>query len=185
MADRAAFEEFVVARTPTLTRSAYLLTRDWSTAQDLVQAALAKSWFAWSRIGGDPEVYVRKVMLNTYASWWKRRWRGERATETLPERGVGDRTGELHERDAMWRALGRLPRRQRAVLVLRYYEDRSEAEIAELLGCSAGTVKSQAARALAKLRDDPSLATTSPGLDTKGRASVSYTHLTLPTKRIV
>jgi RNA polymerase sigma-70 factor (sigma-E family) len=158
MADRATFEEFVVTRTPALTRSAYLLTRDWAAAQDLVQAALAKSWFAWSRIDGDPELYVRKVVLNTFASWWKRRWRGEQATETLPDVGVTDGTRELHERDALWRALGRLPRRQRAVLVLRYYEDRSEAEIAELLGCSAGTVKSQAARALAKLRADPSLA---------------------------
>jgi RNA polymerase sigma-70 factor (sigma-E family) len=157
MADRAGFEEFVVTRTPSLTRSAYLLTRNWATAQDLVQAALAKSWFAWSRIDGDAEVYVRKVMLNTYASWWKRRWRGEHATETLPDAGVADRTRELHERDEMWRALGRLPRRQRAVLVLRYYEDRSEAEIADLLGCSPGTVKSQAARGLAKLRADASL----------------------------
>jgi RNA polymerase sigma-70 factor (sigma-E family) len=157
MADREQFRAFVVARTPALTRSGYLLTGDWGLAQDLVQTALAKSWFAWPRIDGDPEPYVRKVMLNTYASWWKRRWKGEQASGELPERAAPDATSASDDRDALWRALRRLPRRQRAVLVLRYFEDRSEAEIAALLGCTAGTVKSQAARALAKLRADSSL----------------------------
>jgi RNA polymerase sigma-70 factor (sigma-E family) len=157
MADRELFRPFVEARTPDLTRSAYLLTRDWGTAQDLVQTSLAKSWFAWTRIDGDPEPYVRRVMLNTFAAWWRRRWHGEQATEHVPEAAVPDHTRTSDERDALWRALGRLPRRQRAVLVLRYFEDRSEAETAELLGCTAGTVKSQAAKALAKLRTDTSL----------------------------
>jgi RNA polymerase sigma-70 factor (sigma-E family) len=158
MADREQFRTFVVSRTPALTRSGYLLTGDWGIAQDLVQTALAKSWFAWQRINGDPEPYVRKVMLNTYASWWKRRWNGERSSAELPEGAASDAIRASDERDALWRALRRLPRRQRAVLVLRYFEDRTEAEIAALLGCSAGTVKSQAARALAKLRADATLA---------------------------
>jgi RNA polymerase sigma-70 factor (sigma-E family) len=157
MADRTEFDGFVAGRMPTLLRTAYLLTGDLGLAQDLVQSALATSWFAWSRIEGDPEAYVRRVMVNTSVSWWRRRWRAERAVAAVPDVGVPDATAGVPERDAMWRALARLPRRQRAVLVLRYYEDRSEAEIAEILGCSAGTVKSQAARGLAKLRADSSL----------------------------
>lgn len=153
------FEDFVVTRSPRLLRTAFLLTRDWALAEDLLQTALARAWEAWARIDGDPEPYVRRIIVNTYASSWRRRWRGELPTANLPETvDVTDPHGGLDDRDRLWRALGRLPRRQRAVLVLRYFEDLSEAEIAEALGCSVGTVKSQASRAVAKLRLDETLA---------------------------
>lgn len=159
------FESFVVARGAALHRTAYLLTRDHGLAEDLVQTALAKAWQSWRRIQGEPEPYVRRVMVNTYASWWQRKWRGEQPTETLPETsaarsGGDDRSGpgRAHEdRDALDRALAALPRRQRAVVVLRFVEDLTERETAALLGISVGTVKSQAAKALAKLRIDPQL----------------------------
>ena len=155
------FREFVVGRTPALLGTAYLLTGDRAAAEDLVQVSLTKAWSAGRRISAaeSPEAYVRRVMANTYAAWWRRRWRGERPTETLPEVAGRDATDAVDARDEMWRALAALPRRQRAVLVLRYFEDLSEAETATALGISQGTVKSQAARALAKLRDDPQLRT--------------------------
>ncbi|MDG4820863.1 SigE family RNA polymerase sigma factor [Asanoa sp. WMMD1127] len=153
------FADFVVSRSPRLLRTAFLLTRDWALAEDLLQTALARAWEAWTRIDGDPEPYVRRILVNAYASAWRRRWRGELPTAELPEAAdAGDPQREFDDRDRMWRALGRLPRRQRAVLVLRYFEDLSEQEIAEALGCSVGTVKSQASRAMAKLRLDETLA---------------------------
>lgn len=154
------FNEFVVARSTRLLRTAYLLTQDWALAEDLVQAALVKAWSAWLRIEGDPEAYVRRILVNTHASWWRRRWRSELPSDVLPEpppTGDGDPHGRLHERDQLWSALHRLPVRQRTVLVLRYFEDLSETEIADVMGCSLGTVKSQASRALAKLRLDATL----------------------------
>ncbi len=147
------FSEFVATRSARLLRAAYLFCRDWALAEDLLQTALARAWVAWRRIEGDPEPYVRTILVNTHASWWRRRWNAEEPTERLPEEPAGtDPHRQVDEREALWRALGRLPRRQRAVLVLRYFEDLSEVEIAETLGCSVGTVKSQASRALAKLR---------------------------------
>jgi RNA polymerase sigma-70 factor (sigma-E family) len=153
------FEAFVAARSARLLRTAYLLTHDHGLAEDLVQTALAKAWFAWSRIeGGDPEPYVRKVMVNTYATWWRRRWNGERATAELPETGVSTAgTAGTEDRTDLWRALQRLPRRQQAAVVLRYYEDLTEAETARILECTVGTVKSQVSKAFAKLRIDPAL----------------------------
>ncbi|QZY29001.1 SigE family RNA polymerase sigma factor [Nocardioides coralli] len=150
-----AFEEFVAARSASLLRTAYLLTRDHGLAEDLLQTALTKAYLAWGRIDGNPEPYVRRVLVNTYASWWRRKWRGEHPTSELPEQahhpdGLGE-TGDL------WDALGRLPRRQRAVVVLRYFEDLTEAQTADLLGVTVGTVKSQTSKALARLRIDPSL----------------------------
>ena len=147
------FEAFVAGSSRRLLRTAYLLTHDHALAEDLVQTALAKSWFAWSRIVGDPEPYVRKVLVNTYASWWRRRWTGEHPTEVLPETGVDGPA----DRTDLWAALERLPRRQRAVIVLRYFEDLTEAETARLLDCTIGTVKSQTSKAFAKLRLDPAL----------------------------
>lgn len=154
------FDEFVVSRSPRLLRTAYLLVHDWALAEDLLQTALARAWEAWRRIDGDPEPYVRRILVNTYASSWRRRWRGELPTADFPETGaeVASPDGVVVERDRVWRALRQLPRRQRAVLVLRYFEDLSEAEVADTLGCSVGTVKSQASRALAKLRLDETLA---------------------------
>ncbi|MGC4937749.1 SigE family RNA polymerase sigma factor [Kribbella sp. DT2] len=152
-----SFDAFVLARSGRLLRTAYLLTQDHALAEDLLQTTLAKAWFAWSRIeGGDPEPYVRKVLVNTYSTWWRRRWNGEQPTDELPEPAGPEGTGAA-ERTDLWRALQQLPRRQRAVVVLRYYEDLSEAETARILGCSTGTVKSQASKAFAKLRLDPNL----------------------------
>jgi|tagenome__1003787_1003787.scaffolds.fasta_scaffold20741305_2 RNA polymerase sigma-70 factor (sigma-E family) len=154
---RPSFEEFVLARTDRLLRTAYLLTGDRALAEDLLQTALAKVWTAWRRIE-DPDAYIRKIMVNTYATWWRRRWNGERPTESLPEVITGSEIDAHAERRDLWSALGRLPRRQQAAVVLRYYEGLTEAETAAVLGCSVGTVKSQTSRALAKLRIDPALA---------------------------
>lgn len=160
--ERDSFDDFVATRSTRLLRTAYLLTHDRALAEDLVQASLAKAWFAWGRIDSRPEAYVRRIMVNTYSSWWRRRWNGEQPTGELPERHDAHRlhgaeNARVDERTDLWRALERLPKRQRAVVVLRFYEDLSEAETAEIMQCSVGTVKSQASRALAKLRIDPTL----------------------------
>lgn len=152
------FAEFVTARSPRLLRTAYLLTHDWAHAEDLLQTALVRAWSAWGRIEADPEPYVRRILVNVYASWWRRRWRQvERSTSHLPEHPTADEISRVDGRDAVWQAIGRLPKRQRAVLVLRYFEDMTEAQIADAMGISVGTVKSQATKALAKLRLDESL----------------------------
>ncbi len=155
MTDRPGFDEFVATRSHALLRLSYLLTRDWATAEDLLQTALVRSWQAWGRIDGDPEPYVRTVVVNTFTSWWRRRWNGEVPTAELPE--SASVAAGVEQRDLLWQALGRLPRKQRAVVVLRFYEDLSEAEIATVLGISRGTVKSQCSKALAHLRVDASL----------------------------
>ncbi|MGW0502509.1 SigE family RNA polymerase sigma factor [Micromonospora sp. NPDC003241] len=148
------FRDFVTARSAALLRTAYLLTGDWGTAEDLLQTALTKTYLAWKRLGGIEaiEPYARRVMVNTSTSWWRRRWHGERPTEVLPERAAADAIEQQLDRDVLWRHLRALPARQRAVLVLRYYEDMSEAQTAALLEISPGTVKSQTSRALATLR---------------------------------
>ena len=156
------FDAFVAARSSALLRTAYLLTRDHALAEDLLQTALTKAWFAWSRIETAPEAYVRKVLVNTYATWWRRKWNGEHATADLPDAGVASASEASDTSHDLWQAMARLPRRQRAVVVLRYFEDLSESETAVLLGCSVGTVKSQASKALAKLRIDPALTTEEP-----------------------
>src|SRR5262249_21950904 len=157
------FEEFVTFRSAMLLRAAYQLTHDWAQAEDLMQTALAKAWRAWSRLSGeaDPEPYVRKIVFNTYASWWRRRWHHEAPAAEVPETGTAPAAdARIGDRDQVWRALGRLPRMQRAVIVLRYFEDLTEAQTAEVLDCSIGTVKSQASRALAALRLDATLSVT-------------------------
>ncbi|HEU5110742.1 MAG TPA: SigE family RNA polymerase sigma factor [Micromonosporaceae bacterium] len=148
------FREFVAARSAALLRTAYLLAGDWATAEDLLQTALTKTYLAWKRLGEIEAVepYARRVLVNTATSWWRRRWHGERPTEVLPERPAPDRLEEHLERDALWQHVKSLPARQRAVLVLRFYEDMSEAQTAAMLGISVGTVKSQTSRALAALR---------------------------------
>lgn len=150
----AEFREFVAARSHALLRTAYLLAGNWATAEDLLQTALTKTYLAWRRLGRIEavEAYARRVLVNTATSWWRRRWHGERPTEVLPEQVGPDPIEEQVERDALWRHVRALPARQRAVLVLRFYEDLSEAQTAELLDISLGTVKSQTARALANLR---------------------------------
>jgi RNA polymerase sigma-70 factor (sigma-E family) len=152
-----SFDGFVLGRTDRLLRTAYLLTRDHGLAEDLLQTALTKAWSAWSRIEADPEPYVRKIMVNTYATWWRRKWNGERPSDVLPEPAGRSEIDTHAERRDLWTALGRLPRRQRAAVVLRYYEGLSEHETADVLGCTVGTVKSSTSRALAKLRIDPAL----------------------------
>ncbi|MFC4020736.1 SigE family RNA polymerase sigma factor [Micromonospora sp. GCM10011542] len=148
------FREFVAARSAALLRTAYLLAGDWATAEDLLQTALTKTYLAWKRLGGIEaiEPYARRVMVNTSTSWWRRRWHGERPTEVLPERAGVDEIEQQLDRDLLWRHLTALPTRQRAVLVLRFYEDMSEAQTAALLNISPGTVKSQTSRALSTLR---------------------------------
>ena len=148
------FEEFVAGRGQALQRFGYALTGDWALAEDLLQTALARAYPRWSRVQRDnPEAYIRKIMVNTWSSWWRRRWRGEVPTERLPEVAGPDRFMQVDSREALRSALAKLPPRQRAVVVLRYHQDLSEAQVAEILGVSIGTVKSQAAKALASLRD--------------------------------
>lgn len=148
------FREFVAARSSALLRTAYLLAGDWATAEDLLQTALTKTYLAWKRLGQIEAVepYARRVLVNTSTSWWRRRWHGERPTEFIPERPAPDQLEERLDRDVLWRHVKALPVRQRAVLVLRFYEDMSEAQTAALLDISPGTVKSQTSRALGTLR---------------------------------
>jgi RNA polymerase sigma-70 factor (sigma-E family) len=159
VADRSDYPAFVEGSWARLLRTAYLLVQDWAAAEDLTQAALVKAWLAWSRLDNDPEAYVRKIIVTTHVSWWRRRWRRrEMTTGQPPERpNAASETDTVDERDAVWRALGRLSSGQRAVVVLRYFEDMTEAQVANILGCSAGTVKSQTSRALARLRVDDTL----------------------------
>jgi len=171
MADRTGYDEFVAARSPRLLRVAYLLTRDWGEAEDLLQTALMKTWFAWPRLDDAPEAYVRKIIATTFISWRRRWWVREVSHDTLPERATSDGTAIVDERSRLWPALGRLPARQRAVLVLRFFEDMTEAQVATALGCSVGTVKSQSSRALAKLRTDARLAITDTNPPVRSRAA--------------
>jgi RNA polymerase sigma-70 factor (sigma-E family) len=155
------FAQFVAVRERALQRSAWLLTGDWGLAEDLVQTALARSWPRWERINrrDDPEVYVRRVMINTWRTWSRRRWRGEKASPAVADAVAGgDVAAEVAMRMALRDALTALTGRQRAVLVLRVYDDLPEAQVAQMLNCSVGTVKSAMSRALARLREDPRLA---------------------------
>jgi RNA polymerase sigma-70 factor (sigma-E family) len=154
------FAQFVEARERALQRTAWLLTGDRALAEDLVQTSLVRAWPKWERINrrDDPEVYVRRIMINTWATWAKRKWRGERATGSLPDGPAdGDVAAEIAVRMALRDALASLPARQRAVLVLRVFDDLSEAQVAQVLDCAVGTVKSTMSQALARLRSDPSL----------------------------
>ena len=154
MADRAEFDAFVAARSTTLLRAAWLLTGDWHRAEDLLQTALAKAFLAWHRIAdGSEEAYVRRVLVTTYVTWWRRAWRAEQPTEEIPERAEADASQDSVDlRLTLLAALGTLSRGQRAAIVLRYYCDLSLDETAAALGCSVGTVKSQSAKGLARLR---------------------------------
>ncbi|GAA3787632.1 SigE family RNA polymerase sigma factor [Sphaerisporangium flaviroseum] len=150
------FREYVVARGPALLRVAYQLTGQPADAEDLLQAALAKTYLAWDRINDRASLdgYVRRAMVNINISWWRRRKLEEYPSEELPESPIrdGPSPGEIHE--LLEEAINRLPVRQRTAIVLRYYEDMSEPEIAKALGISIGTVKSTVSRAMAKLRGD-------------------------------
>lgn len=155
--DEDAFRDFAVAQWPALTRLAYLIVSDAGHAEDIVQTVLAKMWPVWSRVGREaPEAYARKALVNTATSWWRRRWHGERPTESLPEHhGYDDELApRLSDRAALSVALRALPPRQRTAVVLRFAEDLSEQQVAAALNCSVGTVKSLTSRGLARLRDD-------------------------------
>ncbi len=158
-AQEAAFREFVVSRARGLLRSAYLLTGNLADAEDLVQSALAKTYQAWNRIEDRKALdgYVRRAMVNTHISWWRRRRLEEYPTDEIPDLPVADTSGSSELRDSLQRAIDRLPQRMRAAVVLRFFEDMTEAEVADVLGVSQGTVKSTVSRAVAKLRSDSDL----------------------------
>lgn len=144
----ASFTEYVLARRPALVRTAFLLCGDAHLAEDLVQQALVKAVGHWRRIGENPEPWLRKVIVNDHVSGWRRHRGRERLTDVVP-----DRTAEAAGRDLdLAAALALLAPRQRAVIVLRYYEDLTEHETARVLGVSVGTVKSQHRDAIARLR---------------------------------
>lgn len=154
--DEAEFARWVRAALPGLLRFGHVLTGSPAAAEDLVQTALLKTWSIASRPAagpgiGDLSAYTRRVMVNSHASWWRRR-RGRESTLSTSVAAVADPSEALDERDAMLRALAALPAKQRTVIVLRFYEDLSEADIAAVMGISRGTVKSHAARAMAHLQ---------------------------------
>jgi RNA polymerase sigma-70 factor (sigma-E family) len=157
----ADFREFVLRRRAALLRTAYLLTGDDGHAEDLVQTALLKAYGHWDRIAaqGEPMAYVRRVLVTTATSWRRRLLSTEQVMDAVPEQAHYDRYPERSA--AVMDALRALPPRMRAVVVLRYYEDQTEVQTAELLGCSVGTVKTQSSRAMARLREalapDPAL----------------------------
>jgi len=153
------FRDYVQTRRQSLLRTAYLLTGNLADAEDLVQSALAKTYLAWDRIEdrGALDGYVRRAIINTHISSWRRRRLQEYPTDELPDQAVADHATSSDLQETLRRAVDRLPRRMRAVVMLRYYEDMTEAEVAEALGVSLGTVKSTVARAVAKLRIDADL----------------------------
>lgn len=157
--DGPGFRDYVTTRGPSLLRAAYLLTGNRADAEDLVQAALAKTYLAWDRIEdrGALDGYVRRAMINTHISWWRRRKLDEYPTDEIPDQPVADHADQSQLQDSLRRAVERLPHRMRAAVVLRYYEDMTEAEVADALGVSLGTAKSTVSRAVAKLRVDAEL----------------------------
>lgn len=152
------FDDLVATQLGPLLRAAYLLTADRGLAEDLVQTVLTKAYLARSRVAraDSPEAYLRVILVNTHRRSFRRRRVAEDLTADVPDRPAA--LDDEPQRHDLAVAVAALPRRQRAVVVLRYLEDRPEAEVAAILGCSAGTVKSQAARALATLRRHPALA---------------------------
>ncbi|MEU3555710.1 SigE family RNA polymerase sigma factor [Streptomyces fragilis] len=154
------FQEFVQARWTRLVRTAYLLTGDRHLAEDLTQTALTKAYRSWRRVlrADSPEAYVRRILVSCNSDRFRKRRVPESLTASVPERAGRDEGERADTRGTLVEALAALPARQRAVIVLRYWEDLSETETAAALGCSAGTVKSQAAKGLAKLRATPGLA---------------------------
>jgi RNA polymerase sigma-70 factor (sigma-E family) len=145
----------MLAREPALHRLAVLLTGDPHSAQDLVQATLAKLYLAWERLDDREHVdgYARRILVNEHRSAWRRPWRRREVSTTRPPDSASEDRQYDGGRDAVWAFVATLPPRQRAVIVLRYYEDLTERETADVLGVAVGTVKSQASRAIAALRD--------------------------------
>jgi RNA polymerase sigma-70 factor (sigma-E family) len=152
--DVTAFSEFVEARSATLFRTAYLMVGDHQLAQDLLQEALVKTLMAWPRLKdrANVDAYTRRIIVTTSISWRRRRSFHERPSETLPERVGADPADAMVTHDAVVAALLTVPPRQRAAIVLRYYSDLTEAQTAEMMGCSVGAVKSQVSAGLKRLR---------------------------------
>ena len=158
--DEDEFSEFVRVRSASLFRTAYLMTGDYQQAEDVLQGALVKVYQHWPRVvaTGRPEAYARRVVVNQAASWWRKRSSHELALVLRDEPSWDRRLEDVPEHELVWQAVLQLPRRQRAVTVLRYYEDMSEAQIAQTLGMAPGTVKStahKASRRLAELLGEP------------------------------
>lgn len=152
--DSAAFAEFAQARSASLFRAAYLMTGDHGLAEDLLQEALTKTYVAWPRLRdiSKAEAYTRKAITTTAISWWRRKsWHGEKPRDNVPELPASS-SHDPTERDWLWQELQSLAPRQRAAIVLRYYEDLTEAQTADAMGVSVGTVKSQVSDGLKKLR---------------------------------
>lgn len=149
------FSEFVLRTWPHLDRVALALTGSRHDADDLLQNTYTKAYKVWSKVVSmeHPEAYVRRILVNESTSLWRRAWRrAERSTARLPETPTTAQEDAYAARDIVWQAIQRLPAKQRAVLVLRYYEDLDVRETAEVLDISSGTVKSQCSVALGKLR---------------------------------
>lgn len=140
--EREEFRAYVAARGAALLRTAVLITGDRGLAEDLVQTALTRTYGAWGRIRRREAVdaYTRRVMVTTYVNWWHRKWRGELPTGELPEQPAADAFSRVEDGLSLRDALGRLPKRMRAVVVLRHYDDLPDPEIAAILGCSTGTL---------------------------------------------
>jgi RNA polymerase sigma-70 factor (sigma-E family) len=149
------FESYVAARRVSLRRTAYLLTGDWDRAEDVVQDALTRLFVHWRQAqrAGSVDAYCRRAVVNAFLSERRRPWRRERSTDAVPERPYADPAGASDSRDALRRALDALGPSQRAIVVLRYWDDLSVEETAAVLGTSTGNVKSQASRGLAHLRE--------------------------------
>jgi RNA polymerase sigma-70 factor (sigma-E family) len=162
VANEGAFRAFALSRRPVLRRTAFLLCGDWYQADDLVQTALVKLYVAWPRVrtSGPPDAYVQRILVRCYLDERRRPWRRESPVEIVDhDRAAADPEEDLLD---LRSALARLPRRQRATLLLRFWLDMTVAQTADALDCSEGTVKSQTARALATLREllgDPALTT--------------------------
>ena len=153
------FREFMSARWPVMVRLAYGLTGDQGHAEDVAQAAFTRAYASWPRVrrSGDPDAYVRQIVINQNRNRFRKHRVAERLTDSPPESAADDGAREYDERSALVAALQRLGPRQRAVVVLRYWMDLTEHETATALNCSVGTVKSQASRALATLRQSTEL----------------------------
>lgn len=153
-----SFEDYVSGRGQALLRFGYVLTGDRQLSEDLVQEALAKAHGRWSRIDAldHPDAYIRRMIVNSFMSWRRRTWRVS-IVASPPEPAPtaaheGDHGAQLADRDAMWQLLAKLPKQQRAVLVLRFYEGLADDDIAHLIHCSAATVRAHASKGLARLR---------------------------------
>lgn len=163
--DEAEFRDFVISRAPALRRTAYLMCGDWHAAEDAVQTTFTKAYLAWVRVSAveNVDAYVRRILMRVVIDEGRRPWRREHTVAAIPEAvAVG---GSNDDRDLLMRALRAMPTQQRAVVVLRYWEDMSVDQAATTLGVTVGTIKSQSSRGLDTLRrllaDRPTLVITS------------------------